>query len=207
MSASSTQPFRVLAINGSYRDDGVTDSMLASVLEALQQSGATTEAIELRHYPIDFCLNCRECMRSPGSKPGSCVLDDAMSALVERIEAADAFVLAAPTNLGSVTALFKRFMERLAVYAIWPEGQPAPALRKAGLAPKKALLISSSAAPALVGRWLFSSCRQLRMTARCIGAKPVATLFCGLAGRDGPGCLPPGIVARAQKYARRLLPS
>ena len=207
MSASSAQAFKVLAINGSYRDDGVTDSMLASVLESLRQAGATTEVIELRSYPIEFCLNCRECMRSPGNKPGACVLDDAMATLVERIEAADAIVLAAPTNLGSVTALFKRFMERLAVYAFWPADKPAPKLRKAGLVPKKALLISSSAAPALIGRWLFNSCRQLRMTARWIGAKPVATLFCGLADRDRRGGLSPALVARAQKYAQRLLPS
>ena len=207
MSAATTEPLRVLAINGSYRDDGLTDSILACVLESLRQAGAVTESIELRDYPIEFCLNCRECMQAPGSAPGSCVLDDAMAALVERIEDADAYVLAAPTNLGSVTALFKRFMERLAVYAFWPRGKPAPRLRKAAPTTKKALLISSSAAPGFMGRWLFGSCRQLRMTARWIGAKPVGTLFSGLASPNRNAELSPATIARAGRLARRLLPS
>jgi multimeric flavodoxin WrbA len=43
-----------------------------------------------------------------------------MATLVERIEAADAYVFAAPTNFNSLSAVFKRLMERLAVYGYWP---------------------------------------------------------------------------------------
>jgi len=60
------------------------------------------------------------------------------------IEAADAYILAAPTNFSSVTALFKRFAERLAVYGYWPWGKHAPVFRKAKLPKKPAIIISSS---------------------------------------------------------------
>ena len=48
-----------------------------------------------------------------------------MRELVAKIEAADAFILASPTNVYAVTALFKRFMERLVVYAYGPGERPA----------------------------------------------------------------------------------
>ena len=115
---------RVLIINGSYRDDGITDQAVAVAIEALQQAGAKTEIVNLRDYPIEFCLNCRECTLNPGVEPGRCVLDDGMHELIEKIEAAEAFVLASPTNFGSVTAIFKRFMERLVAYAYWPWDKP-----------------------------------------------------------------------------------
>jgi len=196
---------RILVVNGSYREGGVTDQLIALVLEQLPAEGVETEVIKLREYPIEFCLNCRECMQLPGAAPGKCVLDDGMTSLVERIEAADAYILAAPTNFGSVSAVFKRFMERLAVYGYWPWGQPAPDYRKAGLTPRKALLISSSAAPGLMGRWLYASGRQLRTVAKIIGAKPVGLLFSGMASQQAQPRLSPRTVTAAAAMVRKLL--
>lgn len=204
MASTADESGRILAINGSYREGGMTDQV---VMLALQQlPAAQTSVVNLRDYPIEFCLNCRQCMLQPGATPGRCVIDDAMAQLVERIEAADAYILAAPTNLGSVTALYKRFMERLAVYAYWPWGQHAPRFRKAGEAPKKALLISSSAAPALIGRWLFGSSRQLRMSAKILGARPVGLVFSGMASQTEQPRPSPRTVERTRVLARKLLP-
>jgi putative NADPH-quinone reductase len=203
MASAEHKRKRVLVVNGSYRAGGVTDQVIAAALQQLPD--VDTDVVNLRDYPIEFCLNCRECMQHPGINPGPCVIDDSMAALVERIEAADAYILAAPTNLGSVTALFKRFMERLAVYLLWPWGKHAPRYRKAGQVPKKAMLISSSAAPAFFGRWMYGSPGQLRMTAKVIGAKPIGQVFCGLAGIDENSSLPSKTIARAEKLAQRLL--
>lgn len=194
---------RILVINGSYRENGMTDQVIEVALQQLQ--GADTDVVKLREYPIEFCLNCRECMLQPGSAPGRCVHDDAMASLVQRIEVADAYILAAPTNLGSVTAVFKRFMERLAVYAFWPWGKPYPDYRKVGQVQKKALLISSSAAPAFIGSWLFGSSRQLRMTAKIIGARPVGLVFSGMASEQPRPALAARSRARTEKLARKLL--
>jgi multimeric flavodoxin WrbA len=171
---------RVLAINGSYRDNGVTDQIVNAMAQAVEASGNKIEVVRLRDYPIEFCLNCRECTQQPGIRPGQCVHKDGMGALLEKIEVADAYILASPTNFGSVTAVFKRFMERLIVYAYWPWGKATPRFRKTGAKAKRALLVSSSAAPGLLGRWSFATRNQLKTTARTIGAKPVGTLFTGL---------------------------
>ena len=194
---------RVLLINGSYRDDGVSDQALDAVAAELRAAGAEIDTVNLREYPIEFCLNCRECCQAPGEEPGKCVINDGMAALIERIEAADAYVLASPVNFGSVTAVFKRFMERLLPYAWWPWDEPYPKMRR--VARKKALLISSSAAPGWFGRLLFSAPRQLRMTARTIGAIPVGTLFTGFVSNQKDKRLPDAATRRARRMARTLL--
>ena len=196
---------KVLAINGSYRDDGLTDQALDVVVDALESSGARVETVQLREYPIEFCLNCRACTQEPGATPGQCVHDDGMRALIRKIEEADVYVLAAPTNFGSVTAIFKRFMERLIVYAYWPWGTPAPKPRNAKAPKKKALLISSCAAPGFLGRLLYGTHKQLRTAAQTIGAKPVGTLFMGLISLEPDTRLPEKTRRRAQVLASRLL--
>lgn len=196
---------KVLVINGSYRDDGITDQAVAVATEALAAAGAETEVVNLRDYPIEFCLNCRECTQQPGAVPGKCVLDDGMQALIDKIEASQAYILAAPTNFGSVTAIYKRFMERLIAYAYWPWDKPYPRDRKAGSPAKKAMLISSSAAPAFVGRWLYGSGRQLQMTAKTIGARPIGTLFTGLVSKEKHQRLPQDVADKARLMAGKLL--
>ena len=171
---------KILVINGSYREDGVTDSAITCAIEELEPGGHEIEQVVLRDTPIEFCLNCRHCMQEPGKSPGQCVHDDQMAAIIQRIESADAYILAAPVNFGSVTAVFQRFMERLSGYGYWPDGQPYPKLRKENVKPKKkALIISSCAAPGLLGRMVFGSVRQLKNTATLIGAKPVDIIFVG----------------------------
>lgn len=107
---------KILAINGSYRDDGITDKTIKAMVQILEESGAEVEVILLRKYPIEFCFNCRECTQKPGDTPGECVQHDGMQELIDKIERSDGYILASPTNFGSVTAIFKRFMERLVVY-------------------------------------------------------------------------------------------
>lgn len=196
---------KVLVINGSYRDDGITDQAVEVTVEALHSFGTETEIVNLRDYPIEFCLNCRECTQQPGTAPGKCVLDDGMQELIDKIESAQAYVLASPTNFSSVTALFKRFMERLVTYAYWPWDKSYPKFRKAGLPPKKAMLISSSAAPTWMGRWLNGCSKQLDATAKTIGAKSVGLLFTGQASTQKHQRLAQKSVAQARSLAARLI--
>ena len=137
--------------------------------------------------------------------PGGCVHRDGMQALIEKIEKADGYILAAPTNFGSVTAIFKRFMERLAVYAYWPWEMNGPRLRKAPATGKKAILISSSAAPGIIGRCFFGSEKQLKMTAKTIGAKSVGTLFIGMIARESRPKLADRVRAKIKVLAGKLV--
>ena len=195
---------RILAINGSYRSAGITEQTLAVMRQTLVSAGHDVIEVALRERDIGFCRNCRECTQQPGPNPGRCVQDDEMADLIAQIEACDACILASPTNCGAVTALFKRFMERLVVYGYWPWGTPAPKPRRpAGRKPT--VLVSSSAAPAFLGRWSFGTVRQLRQAARMFGGRVRGTCFTGLAA-SAPDL---GLSARQQRkaecIARRLI--
>jgi multimeric flavodoxin WrbA len=196
---------KILAINGSYRHDGITEQVLEAAAEAVRASGAEIETVSLREYPVGFCLNCRECTQHPGTAPGRCVQHDGMQELVDKIEGADGYIFASPTNFGSVTAVFKRFMERLVVYAYWPWDRDVPELRKAKAPKKKALLISSCAAPGIVGRWLYGTQKQLKMTAKTIGADTVGALSIGLIAKEAHPRLSQRVQARAKTLAARLV--
>jgi len=76
-----------------------------------------------------------------------------MNTLIQKIENADFYVFASPTNMYSSTALFRRFLERLVVYGYWPWSKNAPEFRKEGDVRKKAILVSSCAAPGFMGRY------------------------------------------------------
>lgn len=195
----------ILMINGSYRDDGITDQTLDAMREQLQSAGAEVDEIRLRDYPIEFCLNCRECTQQPGEAPGQCVHDDGMAQLIRQIEQADGLVLASPTNAGAVTAVFKRFIERLIPFAYWPWGQPAPRLRHKPSRAKPAVLVSSSAAPAVLGRLIFDTLKQLRQAANMVGARPVARVFSGLVSDTPHKQISTKTRARVQAAASRLL--
>ncbi len=195
---------RVLAINGSYRDDGITDQTVQAFAQALKSAGADVEIILLREYPIEFCLNCRACTQQPGAKPGKCVLNDGMQELIDKIEQADCYILASPTNFGSVTAIFKRFMERLAVYAYWTWDMNGPQYRNAQAPRKKALLVSSCAAPGILGRWLFGTNKQLKVAAKIIGADVVGSIFTGMIAKQQNPKLPKSVLERIKILAAKV---
>ncbi|MGB5166315.1 MAG: flavodoxin family protein [Woeseiaceae bacterium] len=196
---------KILAINGSYREGGITDQSVDSIVASLQARGAEVETVRLRDYPIEFCLNCRECMQKPGEAPGKCVHNDGMEKLVQKIEAADGYVLAAPTNFYSVTAIFKRFTERLAVYGYWPWGKAAPVNRKANMRRKPAVIVSSCAAPGILGRLSYGTNKNLKVTARTIGARVVGSMISGLASQEPHPHLRPHSHRRAEQMASRLV--
>lgn len=194
----------ILAINGSYREGGVTDRVLATMADELRQRNVDVEIVNLREQPVEFCLNCRECMQSPGDRAGTCVIDDGMRAIIDKIEAADGYILASPTNFSSATALFKRFSERLAPFGYWPWGAMAPVFRKDKEARKPAILVSSCAAPGLLGRLSYMALRELRIAARTFGARSRGSLLTGLVSGERRPDLRPRTQRTARRLARRL---
>jgi len=183
----------------------MTDQAVEFLAQALEVAGAEVEIVLLRDYPIEFCLNCRACTQTPGAAPGECAQKDNMRELINKIELADSYILAAPTNFGSVTAVFKRFMERLAGYAYWPWEMNGPQYRKAQSPKKKAVLVSSFAAPAILARWIFGTDRQLKMTAKVLGAEVVGSLYTGMISKQQHPNLAEGVRAKIRLLAERLV--
>jgi len=175
---------RIVGIVGSYRKGGTIDNAVSEILDAARGAGAQTETIYLLDRHVEFCTNCRSCTQQPGSTRGKCVQDDDMGSLLDRLEEADAIVLGAPVNCFQVNALFKRFQERLICYTYWPWGQAGPRMRTK-TSRRDAVLVTSSAMPAFMGRIATGAIRSLRITAANLGARKAGTLYVGMAaGRE-----------------------
>lgn len=194
---------KVLGIVGSYRKDGTVDRIVTEVLAAACEQGAETEKIYLLERHIEFCTNCRTCCQEPGPSRGICVHQDDMAGILNAYEASDGIVIGAPVNCFNLNAITRRFMERLLCYTSWPWGQPGYKLRMKDRG-KKAVLVTSSAMPALMGRFMTGAPRALRVIAETMGAKPVVLLFAGLSAQKQKPTVPDAMLRRAREAGRRL---
>jgi len=177
---------KVVGIVGSYRKGRIIDGAVTAVLEGAKSKGAQTQKINLLDKHIEFCTNCRSCMQVKGEKRGKCVHNDDMDSILTDIDNAEAIVLGSPVNFSNVTAIMKRFIERLIPYAYWPWGQAlAPVLRDKQRN-KKAVIVTSSACPAIIGRFLMpAALGTLKRAAKCMGAKVTKSLYFGpVAGKE-----------------------
>jgi multimeric flavodoxin WrbA len=193
---------KIVAIIGSYRKGGVIDTAIQAVLEGARRKGAETQAFHLTDQHIEFCTNCRQCAQTPSAERGKCTLEDDLEAILQAIDEADSVILGSPVLCGNVSAIFRRFMERLLGYAYWPWGQPAPRWRSKPT--RKAVLVASSAMPALMMQVFTGTTNALRSTARSVGAKTIGTLWIGLAAGEPHHRLSPRTLAKAHRLGAKL---
>ena len=195
---------KVVAIVGSYRKGGVIDTAVQAVLEGAREKGAETQTIYLTDRHLEFCENCRRCTQAPGLQRGQCVQKDDLQSILDELDAADAIVLGSPVNYWNLTAIFRRFMERLLGCVYWPWGMSAPQPRNT-LPTRKAVLVASSAMPGFCIPLFTGAARALRVTARMLGAKPVGKLWIGLAAQKPQQALSARTLAHARRMGLRLV--
>lgn len=194
---------RIVAVVGSYRVGGATESAVEAVLEGARAKGAETRTFQLRDQHIEFCKNCRACTQTPGAERGRCEQADDLEAMLREIEAADAVVLASPVNYYNVTAIFRRFLERLLGFTYWPWGQNGPTLRSKAQ-PRKAVLVASAAAPGFLIPLMTGTPRALRLAAGMLGAEPVGKLWIGLTAGKPDYALSERTIERARRIGMTL---
>ncbi len=192
-------PVKVTAIVGTYRRGGIVDSAVDEILASAKEEGAQVNKIYLIDKGIEFCSNCRACTQQPGERHGECPKKDELASILDEIERADAIILASPMNFWTVTAIMKRFIERLVCFAYWPWGQAAPKTRDTRRN-KRAVVVASCAAPAILARLRTRMSGLLKTAADLLSAKTVGTLFMGLSAMKQDQQLSP----RNKKKARRL---
>ncbi len=103
---------KILALLGSPRKGGNTEVLLNSVLQGVKAAGGEVELVNLCELNILPCINCGGC-----DETGSCVLEDEMTPLYNKLIAADRVILAAPIYFYGVPAQAKAFIDR--VQALW----------------------------------------------------------------------------------------
>lgn len=174
---------KILAVVGSYRKGGMTDSVVDAVLDAARERGAEVSKMYLLDKHLEFCKNCRACMQTPGGQRGECPIQDDLQSILSEIDAADAIVLGAPVNVFNVTAIFRQFMERLVGCAYWPWGKPSPEVRDKRKR-KQAVLVTSAAMPGLLIPFGTGAPRALKAAADMLGARVIAKIWVGIAAKE-----------------------
>ncbi len=103
-----------------------------------------------------------------------------MDSLIRKIEEAEAIVIGSPVNFGGVTAVTRRIIERLVCHWYRPWGKPGPRLRSKDRG-RKAVVVTSSAMPAFMGRFFTGTLRSLKKAVTTLGARTIGSLFIGAA--------------------------
>lgn len=100
---------KILALVGSPRKGGNTDTLVTALLSAAEAKGATTEKVYLGDLKIKPCMACEACHKV---NPPKCVQTDDFAGLAEKMKAADVLVFGTPVYWWSVSAQMKLCMDR-----------------------------------------------------------------------------------------------
>ncbi|MFV0421088.1 flavodoxin family protein [Oleidesulfovibrio sp.] len=105
-----------IAINGSPRKGGNTESLLKAVLAPLEQAGWDTELVRVGGKPVRGCIACYKCFEN---KDMRCSINtDLFNELAEKIFRADAVIMGSPTYFTDVSAELKAVLDRTGLVAI-----------------------------------------------------------------------------------------
>ena len=127
---------KVLLLNGSPHREGSTFTALSEVASELEKNGIETEIFWAGLDPVRDCIGCGACKTK---HPGRCAYEDGnVNTLIEKLAAADGFIVGAPIYYSSVSAAVQCLLNRMFYSsAIRFKGKPAAGvvvLRRGGAA-------------------------------------------------------------------------
>lgn len=97
----------VIGLSGSPRRRGNTEQLLDRFLEGASDAGGNTEKVVLSTLEYSSCKGCNAC-----HKTGSCIMDDAVRELYDRMLAADCIIITSPIYTMGITTEVKSFIDR-----------------------------------------------------------------------------------------------
>ena len=104
---------KMILLNASPRKNKNTAQMLESVMKGAQEAGAECELIHLVGLNFKGCMSCFACKRKGNTCNGLCAYKDELRPVLEKILAADAFVMGSPIYWSYPTGMFRNVIERL----------------------------------------------------------------------------------------------
>jgi len=126
-----------LAVNGSPRKGGNTETLLKQVLEPLGKAGWETELVQVGAKKIRGCIACFKCFENKDLRCS--VKTDIFNEVMEKMLKADALILGSPTYFTDVSAELKALLDRSGMVALANDrafagkiGAAVVAVRRAG---------------------------------------------------------------------------
>ncbi|SDB12791.1 NADPH-dependent FMN reductase [Pseudobutyrivibrio sp. YE44] len=163
----------ILAIQGSYRDNGKTTTMLKHAVKRAGELGHNVNTINLFEKKLDYCRSCGKC-----DEVGHCVFtNDDIQEVTQMIKEADVIILAAPVYWGNVPAIVKNLFDRM-VGASMKHTKTFPKPRLAG---KRYILLTACHTPAPFDRIFGQSSgidRNVKEYFKTAGVKKIGMAVC-----------------------------
>ena len=100
---------KILAISGSPRKGGNTDTLLGRYAAGAEEAGAIVEQVYLRDYLIEPCIGCERCRDFARCQHWH----DGMDLLYPKIEESSGLILGSPVHNYNVSSMLKAFIDRL----------------------------------------------------------------------------------------------
>ncbi len=98
---------KIIAISGSPRRNGNTDTILKVALEVLEKKGIKTDFITLAGKKLCTCNACMACTKEP-----RCILKDDFDPIFHAMLESDGFIIGSPVYFGSATAEITALLDR-----------------------------------------------------------------------------------------------
>lgn len=106
---------KVLAVNGSPRKGGNTETLIRTVFEVVENEGIETELIHIGGKIIRGCTACAKCWENKDEK---CIVKgDDVNEYIQKVKEADAVILASPTYFANISSELKAFIDRVGMVA------------------------------------------------------------------------------------------
>lgn len=106
---------KVLAVNGSPRKGGNTESLIKMVFKELEEAGIETELLHIGNKSIHGCTACAKCWENKDEK---CVVKgDEVNEYIQKLKEADAVILGSPTYFANMSSELKAFIDRVGMVA------------------------------------------------------------------------------------------
>ncbi|HOO57644.1 MAG TPA: flavodoxin family protein [bacterium] len=125
---------KILAVAGSPRKGGNSETLLDRVIRSAEEHGAEVKKIRVCDLKINGCLHCDYCVEH-----GECVQDDDMRGIYPEFFSADVILVATPMFFMNVPSQLKAFIDRF--QCMWAKRfvlkQP---LREDGVRPRGVML-------------------------------------------------------------------
>jgi len=102
---------KVIAIQSSANQDGLTSSLAQAVIKGVDAEGGETELVHLNTLDIKPCIACDNGWGICRTE-GVCILEDDFHGVRDKVAKADALVFATPVYFGDLSESAKVFLDR-----------------------------------------------------------------------------------------------
>ena len=103
---------RILVVQASPNEDGLTASMAKEALAGAQAAGAEAELVHLRKLNLEACRACEDGWGKCRSE-SLCIIEDDLELVRGKMAAADGIVLSTPVYFGDVAEVVKNLLDRV----------------------------------------------------------------------------------------------